>query len=433
MYIKPIVDSDEHEKEAHMDADTILHRDRTILKEVFLQELIQNHGSDQARISEKLKRYRIPLKCADTAKCIILKFEKHRTEACNPEDIKLFYYGAVNIAEETYSRHFHIGSSQTSYGYAMILVQPKQSDRKDSASWSPKDTSRLTRLSGKVIKRVQTLLKGNISLYISEEFTFPEGLQDTFYSTVAGAMKTFEPNRLYAQSHIQDTENPGLRMGPLQAIYEPPTLFELMDIGNIEKIDEKLSMIFTELEQKWPLSKAHMDETYLHLISCFTYYAHKNEMVIEDILRKSKVNAATASFYHAGQLRAWAMKMFYTFIETESGKHAQSRHKQVIERIHEFIQANLNKDTSLSSISEAVFLHPVYISKIYKKMTGMNISDYILHIRMEKAVLLLASPDYKMKDIAQRVGYQSDQYFIRAFKKYYGMTPSNYRIQQCTK
>ena len=83
----------------------------------------------------------------------------------------------------------------------------------------------------------------------------------------------------------------------------------------------------------------------------------------------------------------------------------------------------------MQSISEHVYLHAVYLSKIYKEITGLNLSEYILHARMEEAKRLLEKTSFKIYEITEKVGYQSPQHFIRRFKKYYGVTPDIFRKQ----
>lgn len=96
-------------------------------------------------------------------------------------------------------------------------------------------------------------------------------------------------------------------------------------------------------------------------------------------------------------------------------------------QIHEFIDRNLKSDLSLTVIGELVFLHPVYLSRLYKKVTGESLTSYITRVRMEKAASLLTSYNMKVNDIAGEVGYLKTQYFIRLFKDHFGCTPQIYR------
>ncbi|TVY07562.1 helix-turn-helix domain-containing protein [Paenibacillus cremeus] len=59
--------------------------------------------------------------------------------------------------------------------------------------------------------------------------------------------------------------------------------------------------------------------------------------------------------------------------------------------------------------------------------TGVSFGDYILKCRMEKAIKLLQENKLKVYHIAGMLGYQSSHYFIKVFKKYYGLTPQEFK------
>lgn len=59
--------------------------------------------------------------------------------------------------------------------------------------------------------------------------------------------------------------------------------------------------------------------------------------------------------------------------------------------------------------------------------TGSNLSDYVLRLKMERAAEMLADHSLKNFEIALKLGYQNPNYFIRVFKKYYSVTPQEYR------
>src|SRR5690606_25316723 len=101
--------------------------------------------------------------------------------------------------------------------------------------------------------------------------------------------------------------------------------------------------------------------------------------------------------------------------------------RSLINEIQSYVQRHLAEDVSLQSIADHVFLHPVYVSKIYKLETGDNLSEYVLKTRMNKAEYLLKHSHDKIYEIAAHLGYQRPHSFNHAFKKVYGMTPQEYR------
>jgi len=95
----------------------------------------------------------------------------------------------------------------------------------------------------------------------------------------------------------------------------------------------------------------------------------------------------------------------------------------------EFIsQTSSDASLSLSTVATKFGLTESYISQFFKEQTGQNFSSYLEKIRMEHACDLLTNSDMPINEIAQCVGYYSDQVFRRAFKRYHGMTPNEFRI-----
>ena len=102
----------------------------------------------------------------------------------------------------------------------------------------------------------------------------------------------------------------------------------------------------------------------------------------------------------------------------------------VIAEIQSFIRQNYQENISLNMLTELFYMHPNYLSRLFKEKTGMNFFDYLVKIRMEKAKELVKTSDYKMIEICGLVGYDNPRSFSKAFKHYTGMTPKEYRESQ---
>ena len=97
--------------------------------------------------------------------------------------------------------------------------------------------------------------------------------------------------------------------------------------------------------------------------------------------------------------------------------------------VEEYIRKNLHADLSLTALSNVAHLHPSYLSRLFKEATGQNLNRYILDLRMQLAQRLLRGSHEKIQSIAQKTGYITPQTFNRAFKKYTGFTPNEYRAK----
>jgi len=101
------------------------------------------------------------------------------------------------------------------------------------------------------------------------------------------------------------------------------------------------------------------------------------------------------------------------------------------EQIDSFIQENYqNPDLNVDMIADHVGFSSVYLRRVYKQSRGTNITDAILHLRINAAKQTLAKPGSKVNEVALQVGFWDAGTFIRSFKKLEGITPGAYKSQQ---
>lgn len=119
--------------------------------------------------------------------------------------------------------------------------------------------------------------------------------------------------------------------------------------------------------------------------------------------------------------------------QTEEFFQASQKNNQehpTIHLIRNYISQNYMNDTlSVKDISEHVFLSASYVCTFFKNETGQTLNQYLTEYRMEKAKQLLRDVRYRIGDISSRVGYSDGNYFGKSFKKYCGLSPSEYREQ----
>ena len=99
----------------------------------------------------------------------------------------------------------------------------------------------------------------------------------------------------------------------------------------------------------------------------------------------------------------------------------------LITRAKQFIEENQAEDISLGQVAKAVNSSTFHFCKMFKKATGINFTDYVSRVRIEKAKNLLLNPNLRISEIAYEVGFQSLTHFNRVFKKITGQSPTEYR------
>lgn len=99
-------------------------------------------------------------------------------------------------------------------------------------------------------------------------------------------------------------------------------------------------------------------------------------------------------------------------------------------KLIKYVNENYRNDISLSSAAQVLYMNPNYISQMFKKGTGITFVHYITQKRLEDAKELLITTQKPLTDIAIEVGFNDYFHFIKTFKRFAGMTPSQYRIQK---
>lgn len=98
-----------------------------------------------------------------------------------------------------------------------------------------------------------------------------------------------------------------------------------------------------------------------------------------------------------------------------------------VQEIKKFIQQNYGRNLTLEEIAESVYLSPSYASRLFKKVQGQSVMEFLTQVRIEAAKHLLINPQYLIDEIAVNIGYVDASYFTKVFKKHEGMTPTQYR------
>ncbi len=107
--------------------------------------------------------------------------------------------------------------------------------------------------------------------------------------------------------------------------------------------------------------------------------------------------------------------------------HSQKGFSLLIRKIITRINLDLTADLSLKKQAELLNVNSSYLSTLFKKETGLTLTEYVSRKRMEHALLLLGSSDMQIQLIAQHCGIPDVNYFTKTFKKFIGKTPKEYR------
>lgn len=125
--------------------------------------------------------------------------------------------------------------------------------------------------------------------------------------------------------------------------------------------------------------------------------------------------------------RDWSYIFMQQLSQLLSARAVKERNPMT--EIIRYIEQNYPSDLSLQEVAGKFQVSREYISRRFKQEHGINFSDYIVTVRIEKAKLLMQNPNLKLVQIADMVGFHDVKYFSKVFKKLTGRSPKDYRDQ----
>ncbi|MFB5660449.1 AraC family transcriptional regulator [Alteribacillus sp. HJP-4] len=144
-----------------------------------------------------------------------------------------------------------------------------------------------------------------------------------------------------------------------------------------------------------------------------------------DVASAHYYNRHAANFFATSLLIEISEDTISSFQYKSEKNHSDSNLSTILEwiRLHA-----LEPKITTSTIAETFSYNRDYLSRMFKKEVGMNVKEYVHLLKLSKAKDLLVQTNSSIGNISRMVGISDERYFMRLFKKYEGMTPTEYRI-----
>ncbi len=145
--------------------------------------------------------------------------------------------------------------------------------------------------------------------------------------------------------------------------------------------------------------------------------------------------AELSGFSRKTEAAAFCRELYFDYLTGRApGTKEQSFGGRTVEQVKLYIMQNLNwQQLGLPAIAAHFGFSEDYLSKLFKRETGENISSYITCLRLNHACRLLKNTQLTISEIALACGYSSSNYFCRSFKKQLDLTPNEYRLHEISR
>jgi AraC-like DNA-binding protein len=392
------------------------------VKQELLRSLLQgNDGHSGDSIRQRLAESGVKLDFNGVILVMLFKVDRFE-QFCsryNQKDRGLFKYCVMNIASELISRHFTNEGVDMENDSIVFLLNP-------TGCTDELLENRLYELMEGIQTNVEKYLEFTISVVMSPVFTGISELSE-HYSTARYAMNSRVFFGHSAVIHADRISQSGTKNYTYPQIKEK-MLFDALRLGKLQEAESAYLDIIHSLAG---YSYAVFQSTITHLAiligtSFDSTDKSSGEPMVYDL---SRLISDVSRMETLEEINEAFRGVFRSIIDRMEDRRS-SKHEHLVQDIMTFIKKQYN-DTNLSidSIADAMGLSPIYLGRLFKRLTGYSVADHINGIRMEKAKELLLHSDLSVNEIMEKTGFLSSGYFYTQFKKQHGVTPSQFRQQ----
>ncbi|OUS73988.1 hypothetical protein B1748_21850 [Paenibacillus sp. MY03] len=371
----------------------------------YLHDRVSTHPS---RLEPILGTYDIPLQGDSLIRMIVVSIEQWREE-WSARDEAIMTYAVKKAAEELLLE----GRAGT------VVQEPNGMLYVIDYHPHPEEESGLESRCLHLIQQCRTLLHCQLSCYAGSPVLLQEARAE------AQRLLEQEKNNVSQGGTVWLHAEPGKSKSNHTA-YEFPFAdwSSLLSLGKRTELAYRVDECFDRLLER----KAN----YTELASYYFGFMHMlfgwlNERTLQasDVYPANEWEDGAAALKSLSKLRAWTHRicMMTADYSSKNGKVVSS----AVEKVQQHMKEHLHEDFSREQAAELVYLNPAYLSRLFRKETGLTLTDYLAELRMTKAKTELANTNNRISDIAVSVGYSNFSHFSQAYKRVTGLTPQEYR------
>lgn len=390
-----------------------------LLVERFWQDILSQRSSlhpDSLRRSAEI--YGLSFEPDDRFILVLLGMEQWK-EDLSARDEAIMEYALRNLAGELILEEREGAVIQNHAGLNLAIVYERRGGGSAGGS--------LERNCRRFLNECERLLQCSLSIYISAPVLLPDVLRAYADVTEREQRNVGRSRQVFpAEDPRQQDKHPEKRpaAAPVGLFAEWATLLEL---GEREELERRVKQWFLGGEADDWTKESYHPFVYGVLFIVHAVLAQKGLSVHESAKLKGLTDKAGCPRSPAALL-SWAIDCLEAAVQLLKASDQLS--SAVVAKVRQYIRSRLSQEITREELASHVYLNPAYLSRLFKKETGLSLSDAIIRERIREAMRLLEESELKITDIAERVGYISLGSFSNLFKRTVGVTPQQYRARK---
>lgn len=211
----------------------------------------------------------------------------------------------------------------------------------------------------------------------------------------------------------------------LYPLAEEKRIFRSIETGDITLTVEAVNHFFKALDRDHVINGYTIKKIGIALLNSLMIFC--SEKNIDSTELQTLIFKSFDDIINAKSFECLNNKIIKILEDIMNQIHCHHPVNRMIQKSLSFIHAHYSEDISLKTLADELYISPSYYSFLFKQEMKTNFIDYLNHYRIMMAKELLKDIRLKNYEIAYKVGFQDDKYFFKLFKKYTGLTASQYR------
>ncbi|MBK1809852.1 response regulator [Clostridium sp. YIM B02505] len=389
--------------------------------EKFLRNLLLGTFTSSEEIEEKLDYFNNPFRSDGDIIVSALTIDDYTQikQVYAEKDRQLLEFAVTNVIDE-------IINSKTS-GVSICM---NENQFISIFNWPEEKLCETSDIFDEITIKLRALLNVSVSVGISRSVNNIQDIPLGFKDCISALQYKFYTGK-NSILNITDIDDSYIEIEYID-FYEIETkLINAVKVGDILETQGISKDIFKKLKSNntYKMDYIQCICSEIILISSRTIYELGENLnnIIQD---KTKILDDIQNIENIFVLEEYMTDILRKLAEYFSKKHTRKNDKIVLD-IKRLICSQYMNDISVNKISQMIYLSPNYISLIFKRETGVTITDYLTSIRMDRAKELLKDTELLIQQVSEMVGYEDASYFSKVFKRTTGIHPLKYRSFVC--
>ena len=410
--VKAEIENERSKKKIYEELLLKFNENLPLIKDHYLTRLIPFESNYMSKMLEDFELYKINIKAKNILIAIVRIDNIQESYAViNSKDLELTRFAVKNTLDEVISSKFKCEVFENDDGIIIIANVDKNLYYKEFLP-----------LLEKVKKFVRDNMDFTISIGIGRVYNDISDIQYS-YSDALGAIEAMF--LMGTDSIIEYEALPDEVINDnCYPMNEEKKILNSIQTGNIFELEQRLEEFFIRLNPG-RLSKEITLKSCLALVFSLYHLCVETHTNSEEIFgQEFSVVDSFLKIDTLSQMKEKLVKIAMKLLEKVNSEKVSNK---IIEQSLKYIENNYHRDLSLVKVANSVFISPKYYCLLFKQSMGINFVDYLNKLRIESACELLKDVRLKTYEIAYKVGYSNDKYFCQIFKKYKGISPTQYR------